>query len=237
MIGETHRMGGIALGTVGAIAMLSLKQDTNLLACGVVIAGSAIGSLIPDIDHKGSMIGKKFPLLSSIVSSTLDHRGAVHSLLGLFVFSLVTVTLGYFLENYSADLSILLAWLSILISVGAVNFGTKLVTRLAHRKVSKKRLRQMDIVVAVICAVLSLKAPVVVGSFVPYYVVGLSVGYLSHLLLDALNPTGVPFAYPSDKRISVANITTGSTLENFVLLVCTVGAIIGIIATITMVLM
>lgn len=46
------------------------------------------------------------------------------------------------------------------------------------------------------------------------YMIGVLIGYGSHLLLDALNPTGVPFFYPFvDKKISFAKITTGGFFE------------------------
>lgn len=42
-------------------------------------------------------------------------------------------------------------------------------------------------------------------------------GYVSHLLLDALNPEGVPLLWPLPLRVSVPLAETGGLLERFVL--------------------
>ena len=39
------------------------------------------------------------------------------------------------------------------------------------------------------------------------------VGYASHLLLDSLNPMGVPFLYPVSYRFNITRIRTGSGWE------------------------
>lgn len=48
-----------------------------------VINGLALacGSLLPDIDHPRSFIGKKSQVVSKVASKTLGHRGATHSLI------------------------------------------------------------------------------------------------------------------------------------------------------------
>lgn len=45
------------------------------------------------------------------------------------------------------------------------------------------------------------------------YATGFVLGYLSHLVLDALNSTGVPFFYPLNKKFSIARIKTDSFTE------------------------
>ena len=63
---------------------------------------------------------------------------------------------------------------------------------------------------------------VVAAIFSRYFALGMFFGYLSHLLLDSLNPTGVPFFYPFIKikyRFSKIRIRTGSILENVLFIV------------------
>lgn len=43
--------------------------------------------------------------------------------------------------------------------------------------------------------------------------IGISAGYLSHLLLDCFNPAGCPLFYPFKKRISLGKIRTGGIGE------------------------
>lgn len=50
-------------------------------------------------------------------------------------------------------------------------------------------------------------------------ILGLNIGMLSHLLLDMLNPTGVPLFYPHEKKYHVCCIPTSSAGEYGVLMV------------------
>ena len=56
---------------------------------------------------------------------------------------------------------------------------------------------------------------------------GLFLGVLSHLVLDSLNPSGVPFLYPWPKRFNLASIKTGGVGE-MVLVLAAVVFLMGI---------
>ena len=47
----------------------------------------------------------------------------------------------------------------------------------------------------------------------PVYALAITVGYLSHLLLDTLNPMGVAWFWPIPLRIRIPRIRTGSFVE------------------------
>lgn len=50
---------------------------------------------------------------------------------------------------------------------------------------------------------------------------GLFTGVWSHLLLDTLNPTGIPYLYPfNKKKLSICKVRTGSPQEIVVLFLC-----------------
>lgn len=53
--------------------------------------------------------------------------------------------------------------------------------------------------------------------FLPEYVLIVTIGYLSHLLLDSLNPMGVAWLWPLPFRLRIPLIRTGSVLENVLL--------------------
>jgi len=54
-----------------------------------------------------------------------------------------------------------------------------------------------------------------------YVNVWFGIGFATHLLLDALNPAGVPILYPYEKRVGIGIIRTGSIRENILfLLIC-----------------
>lgn len=75
MEGKTHIAGGIAAG----VFYLTYREpvDSELLLMGSCI----LGSLIPDIDHTGSTISRKVPVLDNIISGVFGHRTITHSLL------------------------------------------------------------------------------------------------------------------------------------------------------------
>lgn len=67
-------------------AVLSLKVLESTLgfnAGAAAYAAAAIASILPDIDHPNSYIGKRALLLSETVYSAVGHRTLTHSLVGL----------------------------------------------------------------------------------------------------------------------------------------------------------
>ncbi|WP_053217556.1 metal-dependent hydrolase [Virgibacillus senegalensis] len=77
MTGKTHIIGGIA---ACVITVRFTPYDPLLLT-----AAGIFGSLLPDICHSGSKIGRKIPLLSKLVSALFGHRTFTHSLLFLLL--------------------------------------------------------------------------------------------------------------------------------------------------------
>jgi inner membrane protein len=75
MTGKTHITGGIA-------ASLAFAQITNWDPVLMMGAG-VIGSIIPDICHGGSKIGRSMPVLSKVINRLFGHRSITHSLLFL----------------------------------------------------------------------------------------------------------------------------------------------------------
>lgn len=75
---QTHLTIGIALG-IGTV-YLSQKVDLSIQPL-LLIGGSAVGSLLPDIDHPKSYLGNKIPILPTLLYNTVGHRSLTHSLL------------------------------------------------------------------------------------------------------------------------------------------------------------
>lgn len=156
MLGHTHILGGVTLSvTVSTISGLYmpyvsdnvLSSAESFVVFGGFMFGTCFGSLLPDIEKKGSTISNRFKLISFISRILFGHRGFTHSLLAVLL-------------------------------LGVIAFP------------------------------ITLSLP-----FLKPFFVGLIIGYLSHLLLDALNPTGVPLFYPLDYKITFANVTTGGIWE------------------------
>jgi inner membrane protein len=47
---------------------------------------AGIGSLLPDIDHPKSQVGRMIPTLSKFMAQTFGHRGFTHSLMAVVIF-------------------------------------------------------------------------------------------------------------------------------------------------------
>ncbi|RMD58279.1 metal-dependent hydrolase, partial [Candidatus Woesearchaeota archaeon] len=62
---------------IGVLAGIVLSNFFNFNPF-VFIALAALGSLLPDVDHKNSTINRIFPI-TKIVPSFFEHRGFFHS--------------------------------------------------------------------------------------------------------------------------------------------------------------
>ena len=91
---RTHIIGGMT-------SALLIRDQMSFLAEGgftspsflLLMAGGILGSLLPDIDHKNSYIGRK----TLGIFSFLKHRGLTHSL--IFALSILTVMLIFNINN------------------------------------------------------------------------------------------------------------------------------------------
>lgn len=73
MTGTTHFTAGLFAG-----ASLALCLHLQPVQGAVVIAGTALGSLFPDIDHKNSTISQKAKPVGTVVSAIAGHRKLLH---------------------------------------------------------------------------------------------------------------------------------------------------------------
>jgi inner membrane protein len=77
MKSNTHLLGGVAAAAIYKVAA-DLPPDT--LQHELTFFGAAVlGSLLPDLCHPGSFIGKKTTFLSKTISKTFGHRTITHS--------------------------------------------------------------------------------------------------------------------------------------------------------------
>ena len=77
---KTHVIGGVCSAVI--LNQFILQPNTieaNIIPCTIVMAGSIVGSLLPDIDHTQSYLGKRAKIISKPMNSLLGHRGAFHS--------------------------------------------------------------------------------------------------------------------------------------------------------------
>jgi inner membrane protein len=115
MTGKTHIIGGLAASL--AYAQFITYDPVLLVGAGVV------GALIPDICHGGSKIGRTFPLISKLINVIFGHRSFTHSLLFLFIVSLL---LKSFVTNEAVTEGILVGMVSHLVLDMMTRNGIKL---------------------------------------------------------------------------------------------------------------
>ena len=140
MNGETHKLGGVCTGIITSSLLLAQPYTSEkILLTGVLIGGSILGSLIPDIDHKESKIGNKMKITSTIINKLCEHRGITHApILYIIIFGALLFPIilsNNFLNTLSFNLTI-----------------------------------------------------------------GIFIGVISHLFLDSLTISGIPFLYPFKKK-------------------------------------
>lgn len=86
---KTHNNGGLFLGLVLLLFPLqNIFEYFNTVTLSIMFIiymySLYLGSLFPDIDHTGSYIGRRLPIISNIVKSKFGHRGFMHSLLLIY---------------------------------------------------------------------------------------------------------------------------------------------------------
>lgn len=78
MTGKTHISGGILLSSIISSDWLGF--------CSIVL-----GSIISDIDHPNSIVGKCIPIIPRIIK----HRGITHSLIFMIIGFIIDINFGY----------------------------------------------------------------------------------------------------------------------------------------------
>ena len=102
MTKETHIKGGyifalLALPFIYNDYLLQYNLYYRVILLLIYIYFSYFGSLIPDIDMRGSYISKRFPTIHKKIGKKLRHRSLTHSL----IFILILSFLGELLLQYS----------------------------------------------------------------------------------------------------------------------------------------
>lgn len=84
MMATTH----LAFGVTTILGLSKFDLIDNSLP---LLAAAALGSLLPDIDHPGSVVGRRVKLVSVPVSMIFGHRGITHSLIAIVIMSVTII--------------------------------------------------------------------------------------------------------------------------------------------------
>ena len=80
---------------VGLPLMAASGEVSLLNGCAL-----GVGSLLPDIDHPSSYLGKRHKMVSGVTNKAFGHRGITHSLLG---FILIGIIVKFIQKQYLTD--------------------------------------------------------------------------------------------------------------------------------------
>ena len=89
MMAKSH----VAIGAASWIAAAPLLHYPPFDAISLTVA--VAGSLLPDIDHPQSWVGRRTRPISTILAGILGHRGITHSALAVIALSLLLAHAGY----------------------------------------------------------------------------------------------------------------------------------------------
>ncbi len=195
MTGKTHFAVGIATGT--AMVIYSVGINAPIYALGMITA--PMGAMIPDIDHDMSKLGrnrKKIIRYLKLTIQTLLVIAVLVSIVGLIT-GTFRFALRYLITAVPVCIMVLVA--------SSSRFKEKFPFLTKHRGI-------MHTLVAPICMMLgSMNIEL---DFIKALIVGCALGYISHLIADALTVTGTPLAFPvSTENVRFASIRTGTVFE------------------------
>lgn len=229
MLGKTHRIGGFCfgIGTLDILGILGLA--INPVTTVGYVAGSGLGSLIPDLDHQGSLLSNELKPISKVVSSTTKHRGATHYPSTCIVFGLVAHLLAQLLlkvNGFNLLSTILFAGVFSLAMTPLVNTLIKLVDidmKIFNKYTSKFILFAIGVLFTLVLQEVAI-------DFAVSMLYGSVIGYASHLVLDLFTVGGIPAFGPVIKgKVHLTNFKTGNGIETFGILFSVVVAIVGLI--------
>src|ERR1700712_4213634 len=89
MMARSHVIIGVA--TWIAAAPMLLIHPFNPLYLGLAVAGS----LLPDIDHPKSWVGRRTRPISTAIATTFSHRGINHSAIAVIGLTTLLLHAGY----------------------------------------------------------------------------------------------------------------------------------------------
>jgi membrane-bound metal-dependent hydrolase YbcI (DUF457 family) len=200
------------IGTAAGIALFLYGWKNGNYEYAPALITAPIGAMLPDIDHGQSKLG--------------DARGKiVKTVLGVAAVAFVAyLAYQYFvLGDVSAVVNTALwvlapvAILVLLSNVDAIHNALHFATK--HRGI----MHTLVLPVLFFLGFIFLQEPLL-----KHAVLGLFIGYVSHILADCMTSQGCPALFPvTTKNLHFLNITTGSGLETFAMLALS-AALIGV---------
>jgi len=188
MTGAQHKVVGIGVGIAASYAFIKTTNDTT---AAIVAVGSAIGCWWPDMDHDRTKLGRKRKVLTNLTS-----KMASIVVLGGIVGSIALILLMMFgIRDYGIELNLLY------ISTGGLillAIASKLIKNSKTFRWATKHRGLMHTLIPP--ALMSTALYISDYPLYRYFVIGLIVGYISHIFSDMLTVEGCPVLFPISKN-------------------------------------
>lgn len=205
MMGRTHAMcGAAAMLTALSITGPHHSSPTSLTPATIAVATltAAGAALLPDLDHPHSTISRSLGPISRLLSNLTTaisggHRHATHSLLGLIAATLIAGALLHL------DPTVLAVAIGFLTALGAGSLG-----------ITSGRPTRLLLVGGVLAATMLGFSVGVETSILPW---AIGIGIATHIVTDMLTGDGVALLHPWRCRIGIGALTTGGTIEKFLI--------------------
>lgn len=219
MQGTTHRLGGMATGAlIPAVATLigegGIYSNYDI---GAIIAGAAIGSLVPDLDSKYGLMSEKLKLTSAVVRKVTGHRGFTHTLVALVMYAVICIICGGSLERMAKvkGLGIGIA-ITVAVILGTCGgFCYTVFRKITLGRVYKKHLAEVTCGCFLLGFALTIYDPVFVANLMVEFLIGSIFGYANHLLMDCFTVSGMQLFKPfNDYEVHLGKCRTGSNWRN-----------------------
>lgn len=197
MTGVQHKIVGAGFGAAAAYVMIAGYDNPN----GVLVLGASIvGSMLPDIDHDRTKIGRKRAFLTNLATNVANTVIFIAIVAGMIAAALVVK--GF--VDFGVHPGILLA----VSGGGVIIFVLKKVvgdSKIFKWATKHRGLMHTNVVPALLAVALTASE----YWLYRYAVMGLLVGYVSHLFADMLTVEGCPVLFPlTRKNIRIGKLVT-----------------------------
>lgn len=214
MNGKQHKLIGIGAGVLGASILYKTNQDPTVV---VTVVGSAVGSMLPDMDHDMTKLGRKRKVITNISGKALS----IIIILAVIASMILIGALVLGGIDYGFDLT------TLCIVLGGAVFMLILKKVIGNSKTFRWAIKHRGFMHTLCIPAVLVSATFITPLPLFYdFILGLAIGYCSHLFADMLTVEGCPILFPlSRSNIHILSLRTKNKS-------CTVAAIMVFIACI-----
>lgn len=188
MNGKQHQIVGIGFGIAASVIVL---DKTHSLVAPVVGIGSAIGCWLPDIDHNQTKIGRVRKKVTTTLSTTLNIISLI-GITGLGIGIAGTVLNMVDLSSYMQIMKLLFCLCCFYRAVTGLLDDSETFDWMTNHRGFMHTLIP-PIIIGCICYYIN-------NEIMKMAVMGINVGYCSHLLADSITYSKVPLLFPITKK-------------------------------------